>query len=230
MTISRLIYVDDSGSVDSDLIVYGWIECKPERWRYALREILELRKALYRDHSVPPSEELHATKFINGRDRISTRSDPADRTEWKTLGRAVALDCLAVLGNCEELQIGSVYRRTTAKGRAYHQERGDVYRKLLGRLNERHRAEGTYAFLSMDGNGSDPTYYNAHRALSLDTRHVIEDPMFHDSRSSQWVQMADLVAYTVFCHLNRHAGNQFAWNWYTDHLATQDCQLEPQPV
>jgi len=46
--------------------------------------------------------------------------------------------------------------------------------------------------------------------------------MFHDSRPSQWAQMADLVAYTVFTHLNRHAGNEFGWNWYEDFLQGKD--------
>lgn len=229
MTISRLIYIDDSGSVDSGLIVYGWIECSPERWRHALRTVLELRKSLYRDHAVPPAEELHATKFINGRDRISTR-DHASRTEWKTLGRAVALDCLTVLRDSNDIRIGSVYRHTTAKGRDYSLERGKVYEKLLRQLNDQHRADDTYVFLSMDGDGSDPTYYNAHRSLPLDSRHIIEDPMFHDSRRSQWVQMADLVAYVVFAHLNRHEGNKFAWDWYQDYLAPRDCQHGPQAI
>lgn len=31
MTISRMLYVDGSGSVDAGLIVYGWIECSPDR-------------------------------------------------------------------------------------------------------------------------------------------------------------------------------------------------------
>ncbi|MBP3044833.1 DUF3800 domain-containing protein [Arthrobacter jiangjiafuii] len=229
MTISRLIYIDDSGSVDSGLIVYGWIECSPERWRYALRAILELRKSLYREHAVPPAEELHATKFINGRDRVSTR-DHASRTEWKTLGRAIARDCLTVLRDCDDIRIGSVYRRTNAKGREYSLERGKVYEELLRQLNDEHRADDTYAFLSMDGDGSDPTYFNAHRSLPLDSRYIIEDPMFHDSRRSQWVQMADLVAYVVFTHLNRHDGNKFAWDWYEDYLAPRDCHLGPQEI
>ena len=221
MTISRMFYVDDSGSVDSGLIVYGWIECSPDRWRHGLRAILELRKRLYRDHLVPPATELLATKFVNGRDRISTAGDD-NQTEWKTLGRAVAIECLEGLRDCPDIKIGAVWRRTTATGRAYYDERAAVYNGLVEQWNTEHRTSDSYAFVGMDGNGSDPTYFDAHRALSLDTRHIIEDPMFHDSRRSQWVQMADLVAYTVFTHLNRHPGNEFGWNWYEKFLQGKD--------
>ncbi|PPF78262.1 hypothetical protein C5B96_14800 [Subtercola sp. Z020] len=74
--------------------------------------------------------------------------------------------------------------------------------------------------MNMDGNGTDRSYLAAHRALDLSGRHVVEDPVFHDSRGSQFVQMADLVAYSAFMHLNRHDGNRFAWSWFDDHFAT----------
>ena len=95
--ISRLLYVDDSGSERSGMIVYGWIECEPGRWRQALRSLLELRKELYRDHLIPPAAELHATKFLNGRSRISLEGGDQDAQEWKTLGRAVAIYPVALL-------------------------------------------------------------------------------------------------------------------------------------
>ena len=230
MTISRMLYIDDSGAEKDGLIVYGWIECRPERWRHALRTILEMRKELYRNYLVPPAHELHATKFVNGRTRISTRADADDKTEWKTIGREVARVCLDMLAGCEDIRIGAVYRHTSATGAKYHQEKGRVYQGLLERLDAEHRADGSYVLVGMDGDGSDPIYRAAHRSLPLDTRHVIEDPSFHDSKQSQLMQMADLVAYVAFCHLNRHQGNQFAWNWYQHYLGPRDCQQGPQQI
>ena len=70
--MTRLIYVDDSGSVDhGGLIVYGWVEVAPSSWRTVLRTWLELRKRLFTDYGIPVSQELHGTEFINGRGRVS---------------------------------------------------------------------------------------------------------------------------------------------------------------
>jgi hypothetical protein len=42
---------------------------------------------------------------------------------------------------------------------------------------------------------------------------VVEDPVPHDSRVSQWTQIADLVAYCANLTLDRYAGNEFGWHW-----------------
>src|SRR4051812_43255451 len=97
--MTRLLYVDDSGSVDYGLIVYGWVEVAPEGWRRGLRAWLNLRKELVAEYAVHVPTELHCCKYIQGRHEISTA--PPDRfldadgnVKWKDLGRDVAVRCL----------------------------------------------------------------------------------------------------------------------------------------
>ncbi|MFI5716089.1 DUF3800 domain-containing protein [Nocardia sp. NPDC051750] len=220
----RLIYVDDSGAEGTGWIVYGWVECSPSEWRRALRAWLELRKRLYADHGVPPSQELHSTKFINGRHRISTN---LPQTQWKTLGRAVAVSCLEAIRDCPDIRVGAVYRRTTARGRAYYQEKAATYTALVRRWDAELAATGSFGVVNMDGNGTDRSYFNAHRDLKLDTRHIIEDPMFHDSKTSQWIQAADLVAYAAYIQLNPHSGNKYGADWYNNYLSPSDPEGGP---
>lgn len=226
-TLNRLIYADDSGDPRFGWAIYGWVECSPAGWRIVLREWLELRKRLWVSHQVPPSQELHATDYVNGRGRISTDETV---TFWKDLGRQVAVECLTVLRECEHIKVGAVYRRTEKTGGAYYGERSDLYLRLVERWDAEQAANNSFAMVSMDGDGSDPSYFDAHRALKLDSRHIIEDPMFHDSKRSQWTQMADLVAFVAYAHLDRHAKNEFAWTWYEDFLSSSDPSGVPQEL
>lgn len=68
------------------------------------------------------------------------------------------------------------------------------------------------------------------RSLSLSDRRVIEDAIHLDSRSSQLVQMADLVAWCANSHHDRHTGNEFAWEWYSTYLAERDPLRQPQRI
>jgi len=221
--ISRLIYVDDSGDAEQGWVVYGWVEVHPRDWNSALRTLLELRKELWRDFGVPPSRELHATHYANGRGKVSAKppqrfSAEDERVLWKDLGQEIAVRCLQTLRDCERIRTGAIWERTPLRGPAYKHVKARVYRDLVRRWSDEHRTSGDFALVSMDGDGSDRSYFDAHRALPLDSRHVIEDPMFHDSKRSQWVQFADLVAFSAYAHVNRHPRNAFAWHWHSLYL------------
>lgn len=230
--MTRLLYVDDSGTVDfGGLMIYGWVEVEPAGWRLALRAWLDFRKALFVEYGIPVSEELHATKFLNGRGQISINPPPRFRSSgggvlWKDLGREVAVRALSTLRDCPQIRVGAVYRQTGLKGPAYGQARYDIYQQFINELDAELAAADAYGLVTMDG--EDPGYRSAHRALTLDTRHLIEDPVMHDSRHSQWTQMADLVAYCAFVHLNRYSGNQYGWEWYSDYLASSDPSRGPR--
>ncbi|MGP9613777.1 DUF3800 domain-containing protein [Brachybacterium sp. AOP42-B2-9] len=52
--------------------------------------------------------------------------------------------------------------------------------------------------LVMDGDGTDTSYIAAHHELPIATRSLLEDPGSQHSSRSQWVQIADLIAYAAY--------------------------------
>ncbi len=220
----RLFYVDDSGAESTGFVVYSWIECAITDWRHGLRGWLDLRKELYARHGIPPAYELHATKFIRG------VGNPSTNPEWnrqKHNRSAVMREALIAIKGAAVLRTGTVYRCTTARGPAYHVERDRVYESLIAHLDGRLGVGGEFGMVFMDGDGTATSYYNAHRALKLAHRNIIEDPLFLPAHRSAWVQMADLVAWTAYQSLLRHAGKRFAWQWYDEHLRATDVNGGP---
>lgn len=222
---ARLFYVDDSGAQETGWAVFAWIECTFPNWSTGLRAWLDLRKSLYAQHQIPPSAELHATLFINGRGNPS--QNPGLNMS-KSARHAVAEEALATICQCAELHVGSVYRHTTARRKAYAAERNATYVGMVDHLDTRLGAAGENGMIIMDGDGTETSYYSAHRGLKLSSRNLIEDPLFVPAHRSAWVQMADFVAWTTYQSLLQHPGKRFAWGWYDRYLRA--CDVNGGPV
>ena len=138
----------------------------------------------------------------------------------KDVGRDVALKCLEAIRDCPDISVGAVWMQTTERGPGFAVKKHALYDRLLIDLDSRLADDDVHAMITMDG--EEKRFLESHRRLKLDTRHVIEDPAMHDSKRSQWVQMADLVAYTALISLNRHQHNEFGWEWYATHLKDSD--------
>jgi hypothetical protein len=220
-TPARFFYVDDSGAEDTGYVVYSWIECTFSTWHAGLRAWLDLRKSLYEQYQIPPAMELHATKFINGRGTPSVNGGNLNMS--KAARRDVAEQALTIIGQCEELRVGTVFRHTTARTKQFTIQKNQTYTALVDHLDARLGAAGEHGMILMDGDGSRAQgYYDAHRNLKLSNRCIIEDPLFVPAHRSQWVQMADLVAWSAYQNLLRHTGKKFAWEWYDTYLGTSD--------
>ncbi|GAA1898134.1 DUF3800 domain-containing protein [Streptantibioticus ferralitis] len=216
---ARIFYIDDSGAESTGYVVYGWAEVDIAQWSKALRRWLDFRKRLYTDAGIPADYELHATQFIPG------RGEPSGNRAWdrRKKNRAqVAQNALATIAAMPGTFAGAVYRHTPKRGRAYHGERAAVYEALLADLDARLGATGDHGVIVMDGDGSDPTYQREHRKLKLATRHIVEDPWFLGSNTSQPVQAADLLAYTAYQAVQRHEGKRFMWDWWARLLPAAD--------
>mgnify|MGYP001677526960 FL=1 len=51
-------------------------------------------------------------------------------------------------------------------------------------------------------------------SLNLKTRNIIEDPFFINSHTSQWIQVADLIAYSAYQCVLHSPAKEFTWDWY----------------
>ncbi|WP_141363305.1 DUF3800 domain-containing protein [Glutamicibacter uratoxydans] len=232
LPLDRLIYIDDSGHPQSGLVIYGWIEFQPDHWSSVLRNWLDLRKRLWREYNIPVTQELHTTEYANGRGRISTKMPDRFVHEgnkyWKDLGREVALECLETLRSTEGLRLGSVYRRGTPQDLA--QTRSATYKSLINIFELELEKSESLAMIVMDGDGSDSSYKDTHRSLELSKRHVIEDAIHLDSKNSQLVQMADLVAWSANAFIDQHSKNRFAQEWYPSYLSERDPSRFPREI
>jgi len=181
----RLLYMDDSGTVDTGLISYSWLNMDIAEWNRCPRLVLDWRHRISQQHGIPVRYELHSTKFLGG------RGDPSLDPRWnrsKANRNAVVIDGLAQLAGLPSVQLGTAYRRTTATGRRYGSERADVYVKTVELLDAMLTDQGDIGIIVMGGNGTDPSYRQAHRSLKLATRSIIEDPTFQPAHESQLVQ------------------------------------------
>lgn len=230
LNLDRMIYVDDSGHPQSGMAVYGWIEFSPDHWADVLKAWLDTRKMLWREFGVPLVRELHTTDYVNGRGRLAKRVLERHihngQEHWKDFGREVAQVCLDTLRSTEGLTVGSVWRKGRAEDLA--QTRQETYSALIARFETELADTDSLALVFMDGDGSDTSYRSTHRGLTLASRRVIEDAIHIESRSSQLVQMADLVAWSANAHVDHYPTNEFAQDWYVTYLSERDRHRVPQ--
>lgn len=161
---------------------------------------------------LPASYELHATKFANGRGRPT-------KTAWdhsKANRSTVMVEALSTIAVLPGVSTGAVFRDT--KGTGYPDAKAALYADLVTMIDVRLVDTGRHGFVIMDGDGTDSSYRQAHRGLRLATRNLIEDPFFQGSHLSQWVQVADLVAYAAYQSVLRAPGKEVMWDWYPDLL------------
>lgn len=230
--LDRMIYIDDSGHPQTGDVTYGWIAFDPSSWSEVLGCWLECRRRLWRTFSIPVTTELHTTDYVNGRGQVSTRPPEKyvhhGQTYWKDLGRDVAKICLATLKSTPGLHVGAVGAQGAPAMLAATKK--TLYARLLERLERDLRERDGLGMVFIDGDGSDTSYRDVHRQLPRSSRRIVEDPIAQDSKVSQLVQMADLVAWSANVHLNPHPRNAFAHTWYAEYLSTRDLQRQPQHV
>jgi len=209
-----MFYIDDSGAPATRTSVFGWVELDVDAWYPTLQRWLDWRRDLHRTIGIPAYYEFHGTKFVAGRGRPTG-------TPWDTRKAertAVVTSAFTQMSSIPDLSFGAVYAcATTTKD--HRQLKARCYLELVRLLDDRLARDGESGIVVMDGDGTDLTYQAAHRELRHPSRRLMEDPFFRPGHTSQWVQMADLVAYAAYMHLARLPTKEVTWSWYSDYLS-----------
>lgn len=227
--LDTMVYIDDSGHPQSGTVVYGWVSFRPDRWSDVLGSWMNNRKNLYRTYNVPIAQELHMTEYALGRARISL--NPPQKfihngvVYWKNLGGVVAQECLRTLGSTEGLTVGSVRYQGSPENLATNRQK--VYQWLIGDMERELASRNSLGLIYMDGDGSDKIYRDTHRSLPRANRHIIEDPIHLDSKTSQLMQMADHVAWCANASTAQVPKHSFAHGWYEEYLSVRDPNRKP---
>ncbi|MGL5406275.1 MAG: DUF3800 domain-containing protein [Propionibacteriaceae bacterium] len=106
----------------------------------------------------------------------------------------------------------------------------DLYRSLLDSFEQEFTQRDALGLIFMDGDGSDSTYRDAHRRLPRQSRRIVEDPIPQDSKASQLMQMADLVAWTANAHLDPPPKLVEAESWWETYLSARALDRLPEII
>jgi len=204
----RVFYVDDSGNEGVTLIAAVTFEF--ESWPRVLRAWLGWRKWLWRQYQLPIDYEMHAQEFISGHGRIPPLDNPPDIDRNKGLRSQAYRGSLQQLNRQNELQVTAIARH----GRNVK----EVYAEFVDSIDSWLGVRNELGFCIVDGK-DDSSYRPAHRALVLKTRSLLEDPLMQSSSHSQLIQIADLVSYAAFKHIDSEGRNPVIAGWYTELLA-----------
>ncbi|KZE88432.1 DUF3800 domain-containing protein [Microbacterium sp. TNHR37B] len=206
----HLCYLDDSGDSRHGVTITALI-IEDRNWSSTLDAWLEGRRAIHREFGVLKHSEVHASALYKGRGRYC-----ADETEGKKFGRskrdAVGRILLSSL-SAADFTVMTFATSEVSKPIAYAQS--------IARLEDWAAKRDTFLMIFYDGQQGlssgdqevtteqsrelweravrDATpYREAHRSLSIGDRRILEDPVMQDSKYSQLIQAADLIAYGAY--------------------------------
>lgn len=202
-----LHYLDDSGAHDSGYITFTWLALSPERQATAMRQWMAFRTDLYTRYRIPPHARLHATTLVAGYSPASINHGYLTRAA----GEAIVREGLYVIASIDGLTVGTVYRRFHRDPTSAKQQ---LYRALVAHLAHDLRCAATTGTIIIDGDGADHLYADTHHQLDPAISDLLDGPLFRSADHDQWVQMADLAAWSAYQSIVRKRSKRHLWSWY----------------
>ncbi|MEV8366157.1 DUF3800 domain-containing protein [Streptomyces niveus] len=206
-SVDRIYYIDDSGIPKTGLALYSALGVSVRDSPQILRAWHRLRDDWLTTHGVPIDFELHTSRFLGGRGR------PGGGNPLKIERYRMAQEALDVLGVQPGLSITTVYCDYAGNWR---EAKAVSYARLLRRLDQQLSLTGERAALVVDGDGSEDLYEHIHHEIR--PARIPLPAAQVPAHTSDWLQMADLVAYTACQAIAQMEPKGFMWGWYARHL------------
>jgi Protein of unknown function (DUF3800) len=195
----HFIYIDDSG--DETVRAYAALAVADTDWKEIFSQIKEYRRQLKKQYGIFVTEEFHATDFVGGRGRISSRVVP------KGMRCRLFRETLEFVAKLRGVRLFNAIAPKASESL--------IFERLMNRINTNMRKSGSNALIIHD-HGKDYTslvrslcVYNpiqsmfgqwpgghTHKNIPLDN--ILEDIMFRDSAKSYFIQLVDFCAYALF--------------------------------
>lgn len=198
MDIKRvfLIYIDES--YDPTHYAYSAVFVPVDKWNEIFQKILLWRQNLHKTHGIDVNGEIHSTEFVGGRGQPTSNRD-------KNYRAALFNGFIKEIENLPHIKIINGF--TIDKRR--HEK---LFEYLVTRINNTLKKNDAYGILICD-EGEESKLVSMVRRLKKENQiwscyspgqyrscpldRIIEDPLFKTSKSSYFIQMADMVAFSL---------------------------------
>lgn len=195
-----LIYIDES--YDETHYAYSALFINAFKWNEYFNSIINWRKDWFQNHQISLETEIHATDFIAGRGQPHHNRDKIYRSELfhEAIGR---------IENMHDVKVINAITNDKKKHML-------LFDWMLTRINNTLKANNAYGVLICDeGNENKLTsvvrtmkksnhipdrvdFYGHNNAVrNLPLERIIEDPLFKTSKSSYFIQLVDMLAFSL---------------------------------
>ncbi len=191
-----LIYVDES--YDQTHYAYSAVFVPIDKWNNIFQQIHSWRQDLYKKHGIDTSKEIHSTEFIAGKGSPSANRD-------KDFRAAVFNSFLKTIETFQGIQLIN----GITSNKLFHET---LFEYIVTRINNTLKYRSAYGILICDeGNENklvamirkmkkaNPVWSQFSENVQIDNKidRIIEDPLFKTSKSSYFIQIADIVAFSL---------------------------------
>lgn len=205
-------YIDESGNPGRTKL-YSAIGIPSSTWHSALNVMVSARRMLQSVYGISPRKEFHATKLMNGRGNYSDTHKLSENEQliivkylFGLLAGIPGVKILNAYGPDHKAMLSLEYLLNRINT-LMESEKDDAKlffdegnEKKIKTLTRRMRRYNPIPSASPNGWGKDEMYTSqyGYSYKNMPAIHILEDPDFRESSDSYFIQMADLVAYSIY--------------------------------